>query len=69
MPTNDLNILFSFVSDLDKVQSVVGPVATLSNRTAIEVVLCVVVVTKIIGGVDEAFHDTNKNKYKFDAIY
>ena len=68
VPADDLNILFGFVSDLDEVQSVVGPVAALSDGGAVEIVLRVVVVAEVVGRVDKAFHDLNKNKYKFDAI-
>ena len=49
-PGNNLNVAISIISDLKLVESVTVPVVTLSDIPVVEVVVNVVVVTKVIGG-------------------
>lgn len=52
VPSNNFDIGVRFVSDLDLVETVVSPVVALLNVPGVEVVVDVVVVTKIVGWVE-----------------
>ena len=51
MPPNNLDVGVGIISDLEEVKAVVVPVVALSNIAVIEVVVYVVVMTKVIGRV------------------
>ena len=50
LPANNLNVAISIISDLKLVESVTVPVVALGNVPVVEVVVDIVVVTKVIGG-------------------
>lgn len=53
VPSNNFNNIIRLVSNLNLVETISIPVVTLSDIAAIEIVLCIVVVTKIICRIDE----------------
>lgn len=54
-PAKNLNVGIGVVSNFDLVKSITIPVVTLSDVTIVEVEVHVVVVSKIVGGVDIRF--------------
>lgn len=56
VPANDLNDGISVISDLNLVESVVAPVVALGDILAVEVVIGVVVVTKVVGRIHVRSH-------------
>ena len=59
-PANDLNVVISIVFDFKLVESITVPVVALSNISVVEVVVNVVVMTKVVGLREpEIWHEIN----------
>lgn len=54
VPSDDFNNVIRLVSDFDLMKTITIPVVSLSDVPAVEVVLGVVVVPKVVGRVDES---------------
>lgn len=54
VPSDNFNNIIGFISDFNLMESITIPVVTLIDIAAVEIVLCVVVVTEVIGGIDES---------------
>ena len=52
LPADDLNVAISVVLELNLMETVAVPVVALSDKTVIEVVVDIVVVSKVVGGVN-----------------
>lgn len=61
-PANNLNNFISLVSDFNLVEAIARPVVALSHVPGVEVVLGVVVMTKIVGGIDKGSQHAYLNK-------
>lgn len=53
VPSDDFNNIVRLISNLNLVESISIPVVSLSDIATIEIVLCVVVMTKVVGWIDE----------------
>jgi len=51
-PVNDLDIRIWVVSNLNLMKSIAIPVVALSDVSVVEIEVCVVVVSEVIGGID-----------------
>lgn len=54
VPSNNFNNIIGLISDFNLMKSITIPVVALIDIATIEIVLCIVVVTKVIGGIDES---------------
>lgn len=53
MPADNFNNLIGLISNFDLMESISIPVIALSDISAVEIVLNIVVMPKVIGGIDE----------------
>jgi hypothetical protein len=54
VPSDNFNNIIGFISDFNLMESITIPVVALIDIAAVEIVLCVVVMTEVIGGIDES---------------
>ncbi len=52
MPSNNFDVRVSIISDLEEVKAIIVPVVALGNKAIIEVVVYIVVMTKVIGWIN-----------------
>lgn len=53
-PSNNFQIIVRFIPEFNLVKSVAAPVVALGDIAAVEVEVCVVMVTEVVGGIDIA---------------
>lgn len=58
VPSDNFNNIVRLISNLNLMETISIPVVSLSNISTIEIVLCVVVMTKVIGWIDERISHT-----------
>lgn len=71
VPANNLDYLISLIPNFDLMEPIAIPVISLSDISAVEIVLDIVMMAKVIGGIDEASSEHYQyllNKIIFDMF-
>lgn len=53
VPSDNFNNIIRFISDFNLMETIAIPIVSLGNISAVEVVLCVVVMPKVVGWINE----------------